>query len=97
MKGIQLEYIVPKTPELNEMAERINWTVMERTWSMLAHAKLFKVFWVEVFIEVIGVVLYFGQPHREDRERFVFRPNRVGLDLPCTIIYKCDEITRAYS
>ena len=36
-----------KTPELNGLAERMNQTIMERVRSMLAHAKLQKMFWVE--------------------------------------------------
>ena len=43
-QGIRLEYIVSKTPELNRMAERMNWTVMERVRCMLAHAKLSKTY-----------------------------------------------------
>ena len=39
-KGIRLEFTVPKTPELNGLAERMNQTIMERVRSMLAHAKL---------------------------------------------------------
>ena len=41
-KGILLEFTVPKTPELNGLAKRMN--VMERVRSMLAHAKLPKTF-----------------------------------------------------
>ena len=40
----RLEYNVPKTPELNRLAERMNQTIMERVRSMLAHAKLPKIF-----------------------------------------------------
>ena len=43
-EGIQLEYTVPKMPELNGLAERMNRTIMERVRSMLAHAKLPKMF-----------------------------------------------------
>ena len=43
--GIQLKYTVPKMPELNGLAERMNRTIMERVRSMLAHAKLSKMFW----------------------------------------------------
>ena len=46
-KGIWLEYIVQKTLELNGVAERMNRTIMERVWSMLAHANLSKMFWAE--------------------------------------------------
>ena len=46
-KGIRLEFTVPKTPELNGLAERMNWTIMERVRRMLAHANLPKTFWAE--------------------------------------------------
>ena len=36
---------MPKTPELNGLAERMNQTIMERVRSMLTHAKLSKTFW----------------------------------------------------
>ena len=32
-KGIRLEFTVPKTPELNGLAERMNRTIMERVQS----------------------------------------------------------------
>ena len=44
-KGIRLEFTVPKTPELNGLAKRMNRTIMERVRSMLAHANLPKTFW----------------------------------------------------
>ena len=46
-KGIRLKDTMPKMPELNGLAGRMNQTVMERVRSMLAHAKLSKKFWVE--------------------------------------------------
>ena len=46
-KGIRLEFTVPKMPELNGLAERMNRTIMERVRTMLAHAKLPKTFWAE--------------------------------------------------
>ena len=50
LKGIRLEFTVPKTPELNGLAERMNQTIMERVRSMLAHAKLPKTFWAEALL-----------------------------------------------
>ena len=55
-KGIRFEYIVPKTPELNCLAERMNRTIMERVRSMLGHAKLSKTFWVEPLSTAIYVI-----------------------------------------
>ena len=40
-------YTVPKTPELNGMAKRMNRTVMERVRCMLACVKLLKTYWAE--------------------------------------------------
>ena len=54
--GIRLKYTIPKTPELNGLAERINRTVMERVRSMLAHAKLSKTFWAEALITTRYVI-----------------------------------------
>ena len=45
IQGIKLEYAVPKTPELNGLAERMNRTIMERVRSMLSHGKLLTSYW----------------------------------------------------
>ena len=55
-QGIRLKYIVLKTPELNGLAERMNQTIMERVWSMLAHAKLSKIYWTEALTMVVYVL-----------------------------------------
>ena len=55
-KGIRLEFTVPKTPELNGLAERMNRTIMERVRSMLAHAKLPKTFWAEALTTATYVI-----------------------------------------
>ena len=44
-QGIKLEKTVPKTPQLNGVAERMNRTIEERIRCMLSHAKLPKSFW----------------------------------------------------
>ena len=54
--GFRLEYTVPKMPELNGLAERINRTIMDRVWSMSAHAKLSKIFWVQVLMTTTYVI-----------------------------------------
>ena len=41
---------MPKTLELNGVAERMNQTIMDRVQSMLAHAKLLKTFWAEALM-----------------------------------------------
>ena len=55
-KGIRLEFPIPKTPELNSLAERMNRTVMERVWSMVVHAKLPKRFWAEALMTTTYVI-----------------------------------------
>ena len=47
---------MPKTPELNGIAERMNRTIMERVRSMLAHAKLPKTFWAEALMKTTYVI-----------------------------------------
>ena len=47
---------MPKMPELNGLAERINRTIMERVRSMLAHAKLPKSSWVEALSTATYVI-----------------------------------------
>ncbi|RXN36740.1 Retrovirus-related Pol poly from transposon TNT 1-94 [Labeo rohita] len=46
-EGIRHELTVPKTPEQNGVAERMNKTLMETVRSMLADAKLPQKFWAE--------------------------------------------------
>lgn len=46
-EGIRHELTVPKTPEQNGVAERLNRTLVEMTRSMLLDAKLPKKFWAE--------------------------------------------------
>ena len=55
-KGIRLEYNVLKMQELNGLAERMYQTVMDRVWSMLAHAKFPKTFWAEAPIKIVYVI-----------------------------------------
>ena len=47
---------MPKMPELNGLPERMNRTIVERVWSMLAHAKLSKFFWVEALMTITYVI-----------------------------------------
>ena len=47
---------MPKTPELNGLPERMNWTIMERVRSMLSHAKLLKSYWVEAMLTVVYLI-----------------------------------------
>ena len=44
---------MPKTPELNGLAERMNRIIMERVRSMLSHAKIPKSYWVEAMSTIV--------------------------------------------
>ena len=46
-EGVRHELTVPKTPEQNGVAERMNRTLVETTRSMLADSKLPQKFWAE--------------------------------------------------
>ncbi|RVW93884.1 Retrovirus-related Pol polyprotein from transposon TNT 1-94 [Vitis vinifera] len=44
-QGIRMEKTIPRTPQQNGVAERMNRTLNERTRSMRLHARLLKTFW----------------------------------------------------
>ena len=46
-EGVRHEFTVPKTPQQNGVAERMNRTLVEAVRSMLSDAKLPKKFWAE--------------------------------------------------
>ena len=46
-EGIRHEYTIPKTPEQNGVAERLNRTLVESSSSMLLDANLPQRFWAE--------------------------------------------------
>lgn len=45
--GIQIQYSVPYTPQLNGVAERMNRTLVEKVRSMIADARVERIFWGE--------------------------------------------------
>ena len=47
---------MPKTPELNGLAERMIQTIMDRVRSMLSHVKLSKSYWVEAMYTVVYLI-----------------------------------------
>ena len=55
-QGIKLEKTVPKTPQLNGLAERMNRTITERVRSMLSHAKLPKSYWAEAMLTAVYLI-----------------------------------------
>ena len=56
IQGIKLEYTVPKTPELNGLAEMINQTITRRLRSMLSHAKFPKSYWIEAMLTTVYLI-----------------------------------------
>ncbi|KAJ7005746.1 hypothetical protein NC653_005156 [Populus alba x Populus x berolinensis] len=54
--GIKLEKIVPKTPQQNGVAERMNRTIVERIRCVLSHAKLPKSFWGEAMKSTVAMI-----------------------------------------
>ena len=54
--GIKLEKMVPKTPQQNGVAERMNRTICDRIKCMLSHAKLPKSFWGEAMRKIVDLI-----------------------------------------
>ncbi|PKI65872.1 hypothetical protein CRG98_013735 [Punica granatum] len=54
--GIKLEKMVPKTPQQNGLAERMNRTIVERVRCMLSQAKLSKSFWGEAMRSAVDLI-----------------------------------------
>jgi transposase InsO family protein len=54
--GIRHERSVPKTPQHNGVAERMNRTIVERVRTMLSHAKLPKSFWGETLMTAVDLI-----------------------------------------
>ena len=46
-QGIRMEKTIPGTPQQNDVAERMNRTLIERARSMRLHARLLKTFWAD--------------------------------------------------
>ena len=55
-QSIQIEYTIPKSPELNGLAERMDQTIMERVRSMLSRAKLMKSYWAEAMCTIVYMI-----------------------------------------
>ncbi|PKI51292.1 hypothetical protein CRG98_028321 [Punica granatum] len=54
--GIKLEKTIPKTPQQNGLAERMNRTIVERVRCMISQAKLSKSFWGEAMRTAIDLI-----------------------------------------
>ncbi|GAB2294632.1 hypothetical protein Dimus_038312 [Dionaea muscipula] len=56
VRGIRHEKTVPRTPQHNSVAERMNRTIVEKATCMLTMAKLPKSFWGEVVLTVCYLI-----------------------------------------
>lgn len=56
MHGIRQQKTVPKTPQQNGLAQRMNRTLTERVTTMLSHAKLPNQFWAEALMTALYVI-----------------------------------------
>ena len=56
LHGIRLEKTVPKTPQQNDVAERMNGTIEEKIMCMLSHSQLSKSFWGEAMRTSIDLI-----------------------------------------
>ncbi len=52
-EGVRHEFTVPKTPQQNGVAERMNRTLVEMVRSMLSDSKLQKNFWAEALLTAV--------------------------------------------
>ncbi|PKI50177.1 hypothetical protein CRG98_029421 [Punica granatum] len=75
--GIKLEKTVPKTPQQNGLAERMNRTIIERVRCMLSQAKLSKSFWGEAIR--IALILLILQRQLHLMEMY---PSRASIHVP---------------
>ncbi|GAA0170796.1 hypothetical protein LIER_24980 [Lithospermum erythrorhizon] len=57
-KGIRHEQSVPKTPQHNGVAERMNRTIIEKVRCMLSHANLSKAFWERLWLQQFKSSMY---------------------------------------
>ena len=81
LHGIKLEKSVPKTPQHNGVAERMNRTIEERIRCMLSHAKLPKSFWGEAMRTAVDLInLSPSVPLNGDVPERVWRGKDVSYD-----------------
>ena len=74
-EGVCHELTVPKTPEQNRVAERMNRTLVETVRSMLADAKLPQKFWAKALST--AVYLHNRSPTKQSKERLRLNLGRV--------------------
>ena len=73
-EGVHHELTVPKTPQQNGVAERMNRTLVEVVCSMLSDAKLPRMFWAEAIST--AVIFIFAVLQQQFKERHYSRPEQ---------------------
>ena len=66
-QGIKREFTVPRTPQQNGVAERMNRTITERARSMRLHSGLPKSYWAEVVNTVVYLINHGPSSPLEER------------------------------
>lgn len=56
LSGIRLEKTSAKTPQLNDVAERMSRAIVERIKCMLSHTKLPKTFWGKAIRTIVDLI-----------------------------------------
>lgn len=56
IKGINVQYTVPYTPELNGKAERMNRTILEKARCLMLTSKVKKIFWGEAVLTCVYLI-----------------------------------------
>ena len=75
-EGVHHELTVPKTPQQNGVAERMNRTLVESVRSMLSDAKFPKKFWAEHFPQLCIFVIANLQQQSRERHHLRLGPKR---------------------
>ncbi|PKI45901.1 hypothetical protein CRG98_033700 [Punica granatum] len=102
--GIKLEKTVPKTPQQNRLAERMNRTIVERVRCMLSQAKLSKSFWGEAMRASVHIprderskldakekqCIFLGYAHEEFGYRF-WDPNSKKIITSRDVVFFEDQ------
>ncbi|CAL9107734.1 unnamed protein product [Musa textilis] len=79
--GIRLEKTVPKTPQQNDVVEKMNITIEERIRCMLSHAKLPKSFWGKAMRTIVDLINFSPSiPLKGDVSKRVWKGKDVSYD-----------------
>lgn len=55
-KRIRIEYTIQYTPQQNDVAERMNRTILDKARCMILHSRLDKSFWAEAVLSAIYII-----------------------------------------